>query len=778
MFVWKIKILNKNNNTYKNISIIQIKMNYTEEQLNYINYNGQDIDNNNSILIACAGSGKTQCIVMRMIKLVERNIYKSDEIIMLTFSKNTQMDFIRRIKKVDTNNLILETNIRTIDSFAKLIIDEKNNIDVNLLSYTFMKYLEETPKEQLLKNKYLKKIKTMFIDEAQDLNEIQYNIISYMQNKLNISVNMIGDPNQNIYQFRNSSDKYLMNFKGKRFYLTINFRSSKPIVEFSKYLRPYQNTDIVVGNNNLLHINDKPHFFFNKDDEEITNYIDTIIKEIKEKNINFSEIAIISPTRGGMYSSNSHGLCLITNMLNKHKIPFIQWYEEADETNGNICYKPLDNHINILTYMGSKGLEWKYVIVLDADVCLINKNIFNETKHNNDRYLLYVACTRAIEHMFIFTKYIKRKTGIEYKINPWFKEIPSDLYILYTDVEFIFPAIESKNKIEIDRSVTKIINNLDEKTLYDISNMLNYSNITKKIKKIFRIKCDEDFISPIFLGRFIEALFNSVYRMTHNKDKLRFYQLEEIIYAKKNINSKYVKRILIDWFESNRKTLTWQTYNPELYSSELIEQIDKYFDKTIDISKHIIVGNNYYNEYIIANKENIKNMYGEYLNCRNKKQLPTYIFKIVLIIYSIETQHYYHINNEGIKFQQLFKIHENLINKVINFASRVGTNFVANNLMMSRDGIEGEIDLLTDSNEIYEIKCVKELNIKHFLQVLIYNLIKDNYEYDDDKVKIKTININFYNLYKGEHVIYECTSDKFDVLFNILKDSIKKQSII
>ena len=51
-----------------------------------------------------------------------------------------------------------------------------------------------------------------------------------------------------------------------------------------------------------------------------------------------------------MYSSNSHGLCLITNMLNKHKIPFIQWYEEADETNGNICYKPLDNHINILTY--------------------------------------------------------------------------------------------------------------------------------------------------------------------------------------------------------------------------------------------------------------------------------------------------------------------------------------------------------------------------------------------------------------------------------------------
>ena len=33
---------------------------------------------------------------------------------------------------------------------------------------------------------------------------------------------------------------------------------------------------------------------------------------------------------------------------------------------------------------------------------LINKRFFDEDKHDSDRYLLYVACSRAIENMFIF----------------------------------------------------------------------------------------------------------------------------------------------------------------------------------------------------------------------------------------------------------------------------------------------------------------------------------------------------------------------------------------
>ena len=88
-----------------------------------------------------------------------------------------------------------------------------------------------------------------------------------MKEKLNIIINLVGDPNQNIYQFRSSSDKYLMEFEAKTFYLTCNFRSYKSIINFSKYLRPYaKDSDIVCtkGKNNC-----KPQIAFHKDDTEL-----------------------------------------------------------------------------------------------------------------------------------------------------------------------------------------------------------------------------------------------------------------------------------------------------------------------------------------------------------------------------------------------------------------------------------------------------------------------------------------------------------------------------
>ena len=80
------------------------------------------------------------------------------------------------------------------------------------------------PQEELKKNEDLIKYKTIFIDEAQDLNPTQFSILSSLKDKLELSLNLIGDPNQNIYQFRKSTDKYLREFISKEFLLTINFR--------------------------------------------------------------------------------------------------------------------------------------------------------------------------------------------------------------------------------------------------------------------------------------------------------------------------------------------------------------------------------------------------------------------------------------------------------------------------------------------------------------------------------------------------------------------------
>ena len=46
-----------------------------------------------------------------------------------------------------------------------------------------------------------KKLKVIFVDEAQDISFIQYDLINKLSKFLNCPVIMVGDPNQNIYQF-------------------------------------------------------------------------------------------------------------------------------------------------------------------------------------------------------------------------------------------------------------------------------------------------------------------------------------------------------------------------------------------------------------------------------------------------------------------------------------------------------------------------------------------------------------------------------------------------
>jgi superfamily I DNA/RNA helicase len=218
-------------------------MSYTDEQLEYITYNKGD----HTKLLACAGAGKTRCIIARISYLLENKIYKENEIIMLTFSRFTRDDFMNKIRNYTSGGeqCISPKSVKTIDSFAKLIIDPENIIDVSLLSYHLMLFLEGNTSEILAKNDILSRIKTVFIDEAQDLNDIQYRIFFQLKEKLNIIINMVGDPNQNIYQFRNSSDKFLTNFTAQVFQLTKNFRSYKSIVEFSKHLRPVADKDVI-----------------------------------------------------------------------------------------------------------------------------------------------------------------------------------------------------------------------------------------------------------------------------------------------------------------------------------------------------------------------------------------------------------------------------------------------------------------------------------------------------------------------------------------------------
>jgi hypothetical protein len=727
--------------------------NYTEEQLAYINYDGID----DTKLLACAGSGKTRCIIARIDYLVSNKIFNKNEVLMLTFSRLTRDDFMKKIESYKAKN-VSKNIVKTIDSFAKSLIDKDNNIDVSLLSFKFMKYLEDTKESVLKEDAKLNKIKSIFVDEAQDLNETQYKIFVYMKTKLGVQINLVGDPNQNIYQFRGSSDKYIKEFKAKVFKLTKNFRSKESVVNFSKYLRPFSDSDVVCTQG----VNEcQPIMTFHDTENSLEENLIGLLKEGVSQGNDLSDFAILSPTRGRMRGyGKSHGLCLVSNILNKNGIKFKQFYEESTDevSGGGIKYMPTKGHVNILTYMGSKGLEWKYVIIVDADMCLINKRYFDSAKHDNDRYLLYVACSRAIESMYIFSKYTFKHGAIEFNTNPWFNVIPKNMYYIDKDFKshFMFPRIQYRDMGNKERRITKIIDRMDEYALDELSTIISYDK--KKLVSSESIYQDDysklETQHSIFLGKFTEFLFHALCDLKMKKKHKSIPDIENIIDSvidPKNIMEN-VPYDVTEWYYSHRNGLTWSKFDKEMtVETKIREYINKHFCRTKELHEHTIINDSYFKFFVLSKREWIRNSYQKYMDCEDKDKMRKYAFNIVILLHSFDTQHYFHIRNKGIKFTYILKEYDDMFDELEFFVDNISSTFIEHNVTLSKWGIVGEADMIDDNNNIWEIKCVGELTLKHFLQVIMYNIIHHGL----DVVQYPCCDVKFINLLKGEILEYK-----------------------
>ena len=57
------------------------------------------------LVVACPGSGKTHTLISRYIKLILDNIYKPEEIILITFTKKAGQEMLNRVSKLLPNKL-------------------------------------------------------------------------------------------------------------------------------------------------------------------------------------------------------------------------------------------------------------------------------------------------------------------------------------------------------------------------------------------------------------------------------------------------------------------------------------------------------------------------------------------------------------------------------------------------------------------------------------------------------------------------------------------------
>ena len=152
-----------------------------------------DIITNNLTIIGNPGCGKTKTIIDYCIK----NFNKKGEFLIITFSNKAQNDFIEKGKKI--SNLFSNSNCKTFHKLAsvisKNIINKSSENNLNTLILSTLKIIKNNDISDIL---IFKNCKIIFIDEAQDINENQYNLVLEISNKLKIPLVLVGDPNQSI----------------------------------------------------------------------------------------------------------------------------------------------------------------------------------------------------------------------------------------------------------------------------------------------------------------------------------------------------------------------------------------------------------------------------------------------------------------------------------------------------------------------------------------------------------------------------------------------------
>ncbi len=213
-------------------------------------------------VIAVPGSGKTRTIVHRIAYLVKVGRVLPNRILALAYNRNAVRElrirlqgllghFASWIKVYTFHGLALSILGRTVNSNNKIL----QNTDFEKIlkeACDLLKHGNESDDEydsQVRRIELLGNIEHIFVDEYQDVAEDEYRLIQLVaglgasddkSRSVQINLCVIGDDDQNIYEFKGTAPKYIIQFeeeyKAKRFLLTENYRSAQAIITAANHL--------------------------------------------------------------------------------------------------------------------------------------------------------------------------------------------------------------------------------------------------------------------------------------------------------------------------------------------------------------------------------------------------------------------------------------------------------------------------------------------------------------------------------------------------------------
>lgn len=192
-------------------------------------------DNESRFIVVPAGpgSGKTYVLVRKLASLILLEDVKSEQLLMLTFSRAAAVEFKKRLRNL-IGNAAEYVEIKTFHSYSFDILGRKGSVDDS--GHIVADAVEGILRGRVERSRITKSI--LVIDEAQDLGVQEFELVKELI-RLNDDMRVIavGDDDQNIYEFRGSDSgnmKSLITDYGASVYdMMENFRSSEAVVSIS-----------------------------------------------------------------------------------------------------------------------------------------------------------------------------------------------------------------------------------------------------------------------------------------------------------------------------------------------------------------------------------------------------------------------------------------------------------------------------------------------------------------------------------------------------------------
>jgi ATP-dependent DNA helicase RecQ len=184
-------------------------------------------------VVAGPGSGKTRVLVHKLASLLLMEDVKHEQLLMVTFSRAAATEFKKRLLSL-IGNAAHYIEIKTFHSYCFDLLGRVGSLEK---SDTILKStIEKIKNGEVEANRITKTV--LVIDEAQDMNADEFALINtLMEQNEEMRVIAVGDDDQNIYEFRGASSKYLEKFmidmNAAKHELIENYRSKSNLVEFT-----------------------------------------------------------------------------------------------------------------------------------------------------------------------------------------------------------------------------------------------------------------------------------------------------------------------------------------------------------------------------------------------------------------------------------------------------------------------------------------------------------------------------------------------------------------